>query len=95
MLSSKELCINYSFLVKTMYKGGNKEMSIIQKIALVFTIIGGIAWAVVGIFNFNIVTWLFQEGSVLTRIVYIFIGICALFNVVALFLPNRHHLMEE
>ena len=78
-----------------MYKGGNKEMSIIQKIALVFTIIGGIAWAVVGIFNFNIVTWLFQEGSVLTRIVYIFIGICALFNVVALFLPNRHHLMEE
>lgn len=78
-----------------MYKGGNKEMSIIQKIALVFTIIGGIAWAVVGIFNFNIVTWLFQEGTVLTRIVYIFIGICALFNVVALFLPNRHHLMEE
>lgn len=78
-----------------MYKGGSKGMSIIQKIALVFTIIGGIAWAVVGIFNFNIVTWLFQEGSVLTRIVYIFIGICALFNIVALFLPNRHHLMEE
>ncbi len=78
-----------------MYKGGSKDMSIIQKIALVFTIIGGIAWAVVGIFNFNIVTWLFQEGSVLTRIVYIFIGICALFNIVALFLPNRHHLMEE
>ena len=78
-----------------MNKGGSKEMSIIQKIALVFTIIGGIAWAVVGIFNFNIVTWLFQEGSVLTRIVYIFIGVCALFNIVALFLPNRHHLMEE
>ncbi|MDE7161610.1 MAG: DUF378 domain-containing protein [Anaeroplasmataceae bacterium] len=70
-------------------------MSIIQKIALVFTIVGGIAWAVVGIFNFNIVTWLFHEGSVLTRTVYIFIGICALFNIVALFLPNRHHLMEE
>ncbi|MDE6660582.1 MAG: DUF378 domain-containing protein [Anaeroplasmataceae bacterium] len=70
-------------------------MSVIQKIALVFTIVGGIAWALVGIFNFNIVTWLFREGSVLTRIVYIFIGICALFNIVALFLPNRHHLMEE
>ncbi|MDE7106485.1 MAG: DUF378 domain-containing protein, partial [Anaeroplasmataceae bacterium] len=81
--------------VKTMNKGGSQKMSIIQKIALVFTIVGGIAWALVGIFNFNIVTWLFQEGSVLTRIVYIFIGICALFNIVALFLPNRHHLMEE
>ncbi len=78
-----------------MNKGGSQKMSIIQKIALVFTIVGGIAWALVGIFNFNIVTWLFQEGSVLTRIVYIFIGICALFNIVALFLPNRHHLMEE
>ncbi|MCI9182099.1 MAG: DUF378 domain-containing protein [Acholeplasmatales bacterium] len=70
-------------------------MSIIQKIALVFTILGGITWAIVGIFNFNIVTWLFQEGSVMTRIVYIFIGICALFNIVALFLPNRHRMLEE
>ena len=70
-------------------------MSIIQKIALVFTILGGITWAIVGIFNFNIVTWLFQEGSVMTRIVYIFIGICALFTIVALFLPNRHRMLEE
>ena len=70
-------------------------MSIIQKIALVFTILGGITWAIVGIFNFNIVTWLFQEGSVMTRIVYIFIGICALVNIVALFLPNRHRMLEE
>ena len=70
-------------------------MSIIQKIALVFTILGGITWAIVGIFNFNIVTWLFQEGSVMTRIVYIFIGICDLFNIVALFLPNRHRMLEE
>lgn len=70
-------------------------MSIIQKIALVFTIIGGINWALVGIFNFNLVTWLFQEGSILTRIVYIVVGVCAIFNIIALFLPNRHRLLEE
>ena len=70
-------------------------MSIIQKIALVFTIIGGINWALVGIFNFNLVTWLFQEGSIVTRIVYIVVGICAVFNIIALFFPNRHHLLEE
>ena len=75
-------------------KGANR-MSIIQKIALVFTIIGGIVWAIIGIFGFNLVTWLFQEGSVLTRTVYILIGVCALINIVALFIPNRHHLMEE
>ncbi|MDE5566615.1 MAG: DUF378 domain-containing protein [Anaeroplasmataceae bacterium] len=70
-------------------------MSVIQKIALAFTIIGGINWALVGIFHFNAVTWLFQDGTVLTRIIYIFIGVCALLNVVALFIPNRHRLLEE
>lgn len=70
-------------------------MSIIQKIALVFTIIGGINWALVGIFDFNLVTWLFQEGSILTKIVYIVVGVCAIFNIIALFLPNRHRLAEE
>lgn len=70
-------------------------MSIIQKIALVFTIIGGVNWALVGIFNFNLVTWLFQEGSIVTRIVYIVVGICAVFNIIALFIPNRHRLLEE
>ena len=70
-------------------------MSIIQKIALVFTIIGGINWALVGIFDFNLVTWLFMESSITTRVIYVLIGICALFNVVVLFLPNRHRIMEE
>ena len=70
-------------------------MSILQKIALAFTIIGGIAWALVGIFNFNLVTWLFQENSIATRVVYIFIGVCALFNIISQFLPNSPHLMEE
>lgn len=70
-------------------------MSILQKIALAFTIIGGINWALVGIFHFNLVTWMFQEGSILTRIIYIFIGVCALLNIIALFIPNRHRLVEE
>ena len=70
-------------------------MSIIQKIALAITIIGGINWALVGIFDFNLVTWLFQAGTIPTRIIYIVIGVCALFNIVALFLPNRHRLMED
>ena len=65
---------------------------ILQKIALVFTIIGGINWLLVGIFDFNLVTWLFQEGSVPTRIIYIFIGICALFNIVSLFMPSDGHI---
>ncbi len=67
-------------------------MSVIQKIALAITITGAINWALVGIFNFNLVEFLFTSDSVLTRLIYIIIGITALFNVVLLFLPNRHKL---
>ena len=70
-------------------------LRILQKIALVFTIIGGINWLLVGIFDFNLVTWLFQEGSVPTRIIYIFIGLCAIFNTIGLFLPMDRDILED
>lgn len=70
-------------------------MSVIQKIALAITITGAINWALVGIFNFNLVEFLFTSDSVLTRTIYIIIGLTALFNVVLLFLPNRHKLDME
>lgn len=66
-------------------------MSVIQKIALIFTIIGAINWGLIGIFDFNLVTWIFQDNSVITRIIYTVVGICGLINIVALFIPNRNH----
>lgn len=60
-------------------------METIEKIALVFTIIGALNWGLIGLFDFNLVTTLFQEGSFLTRLVYIIVGICGLVNIVILF----------
>ena len=60
-------------------------MNIFQKIALAFTVIGGINWGLVGIFNFNLVDYLFQTGSVLSRIIYTVVGLCALFNIFLFF----------
>ena len=60
-------------------------METIQKIALVFTIIGAINWGLIGLFDFNLVTLLFQEGSFLTKLIYIIIGICGLVNIAILF----------
>lgn len=60
-------------------------MESIEKIALVFTIIGALNWGLIGLFDFNLVTALFQEGSLLTRLVYIIVGICGLLNIVILF----------
>jgi uncharacterized membrane protein YuzA (DUF378 family) len=67
-------------------------MSIIQKVLLIVTIIGGINWLLIGIFDFNLVYWLLMENSVASRVVYSIVGLCALGNIILLFLRNDHHL---
>ena len=56
-------------------------MSTLQKVALVFTIIGAIVWLLVGLFDFNLVTYLFWEANIISRIIYIIVGICGLINI--------------
>ena len=59
-------------------------METLQKICLVFTIIGAIVWGLIGFFDFNLVTWIFGE-SIISRIIYIIVGICGLINIGILF----------
>lgn len=56
----------------------------LQKTCLVFSIIGAIVWGVIGLFNFNIVSWIFGD-SIIASIVYIIVGICGLINIGLLF----------
>ena len=56
-------------------------MSTLQKVALVFTIIGAIVSLLVGLFDFNLVTSLFGEANIISRIIYIIVGICGLINI--------------
>ncbi len=56
-------------------------METLQKIALVFTIIGAIVWGLIGLFDFNLVEFVFGDGSILAKIVYIIVGICGLINI--------------
>ena len=56
-------------------------MVTLQKVCLVFTIIGAIVWGILGIFNFNLVTFIFGDGSILSRIVYILVGIASIINI--------------
>ena len=60
-------------------------METIEKIGLVFTIVGAINWGLVGLFDLNLVTLLFQEGSFLTKLIYIIIGIAGLIDISYLF----------
>lgn len=59
-------------------------MKIVDIVAIVLLIIGGLNWALVGIFEFNLVAALFGELSVLSRIVYILVGLAALYEAFGL-----------
>lgn len=59
-------------------------METVQKICLVITIIGGILWGLVGLFDLDLKTIL---GSLymVARIIYILVGITSLVNIGLLF----------
>ena len=53
-------------------------MNTLFKSALAISIIGCINWGLVGLLNFNLVEYLFGDGSLLTRIVYVLVMIAGL-----------------
>lgn len=59
---------------------------IIDRIALILTIIGGINWGSIGLFRFDIVAWLFGgQDATVSRIVYTLVGLAALWCISLLF----------
>ena len=64
-------------------------MQALQKICLVLIIIGAINWGLVGLFDFNLVSTLFGVDSIITKIVYILVGIAGIIDISLLF-ENFH-----
>ena len=60
-------------------------MEILQKVCLVITIIGAIVWGLIGLFDFNVITYLFGTDSTIPRIIYTIVGITGLINIGILF----------
>ncbi len=60
-------------------------MEILQKVTLVFTIIGAINWGLIGFFDYNLVEALFGSINMLPDIIYGLVGICGLINIGILF----------
>ena len=63
---------------------------IIDKIALILTIIGGINWGSIGIFQFDIVAWICGgQSAIVSRIIYTLVGLAALWCISLLFRDNN------
>lgn len=56
-------------------------MKALNAIALTLVIIGAINWLLVGLFKFNLVDAIFGSLSILTRIIYIIVGIAGLWSI--------------
>ena len=59
-------------------------MKPLNLITLILLIVGGLNWGLVGLFNFDLVATLFGAGSILARIVYMLVGLSALWQLIPL-----------
>ncbi len=59
-------------------------------VALILIVVGGLNWGLVGLFDFDVVAAIFGELSVLARIIYILVGLSAIYAAVRS--PHLAHL---
>ncbi len=59
-------------------------MKALNATALVLIIVGGLNWGLVGLFDFNLVSAIFGVDTWLTNLVYILVGISAIYAFVLL-----------
>ena len=65
-------------------------MKIVDRIALILTIIGGINWGLIGVFKFDLVAWIFGgQTAVMSRIVYTLVCLAAIWCISLLFRNNE------
>ena len=59
----------------------SSRMNAVDWISMALLIVGGINWGLVGLFDVDLVATLFGEMSVLSRIVYVLVGLSALYSI--------------
>lgn len=58
----------------------------LDKIALTILIIGGLNWGSIGVFQFDFVAWICGgSGSVFSRIIFVLVGLAAIWCISMLF----------
>ena len=56
---------------------------VIDKIALILTVIGGLNWGLVGAFDFNLLTFLFGFAPIIVSILEVIVAIAAIYTIYA------------
>lgn len=57
-------------------------MKTVDVIAAILLVVGGLNWGLIGLFDFNIVNLIFGSLPILERIVYVVVGLAAVYQAV-------------
>ncbi|USN53076.1 MAG: DUF378 domain-containing protein [Candidatus Nomurabacteria bacterium] len=60
------------------------KMNVMDWIAMILLVIGGLNWGLYGAFEFDLVATIFGDLSVVSKIVYVLVGLSALYVLVTL-----------
>jgi uncharacterized protein len=58
-----------------------RRFNALDWVAMVLLIVGGLNWGLIGLADFDLVAAIFSEGSALSRIVYVLVGLAALYSL--------------
>ena len=67
----------------------------LDRISLILVIIGAINWGAIGLFQFDLVAWLFGgQAAIISRIVYTLVALAGIWCI-SLFFRERNDVLES
>ena len=62
----------------------------VDKIALILAIVGGLNWGLIGLFQFDLVAWIFGgQSGIISRIIYTLVALGAIWCISLLFRDDK------
>ncbi len=64
------------------------KLTMIDKLSFIFVLIGALNWGLLGLLNFNLVSFIFGSVPFLARAIYILVGLSAA-NIIVFIFRNK------
>ncbi|MDD3831466.1 MAG: DUF378 domain-containing protein [Clostridia bacterium] len=72
----------------------NRALYVLSIIALIIVIVGALNWLLVGIFSFNLITFITGNLIWLARAIYVLVGIAGIYTLVYLCIAGTGEIRE-
>lgn len=57
-------------------------MKVVNILTMILLVIGGLSWGIMGILGFNIINWLVGARIIVEHLIYILIGLAAIWQII-------------